>query len=348
MELMVLNTDFQVVDILDDYTSLIWADRYQRYGDFEIYAPFSQSLYNKVKQNYYLVNDQTDHIMIVEGLEIDTNSETGAHYRITGRSLESILERRIVWTQTSVSGNLQTAIRKLINESIISPSISARRISNFVFENSTDPRITSLTIDTQYTGDNIYDIISTLCETNDIGFKITLNDNNQFVFKLYSGDDRSYAQNANPYVVFSPSFENIINTNYIDNLEPWKNVTLVAGEDSGQQRVTETVGSASGLTRRELYTDARDIQSEKVADFRTALRQRGLEKLAEVTKMIGFEGQVDAIRMFVYGRDFFMGDIVQIVNEYGIQGSARVTEFIYSNNETGYEQYPTFAAIQEV
>ena len=348
MDVYVLNQQFQTVSIIDAYESLIWTDRYSGYGDFEIYAPFSLDLLQKVKQDYYLTINDSEHIMIIEGLDIESNAETGNRLRITGRSLESILDRRIIWQQTSYTGNLQNAIRNMLYASIISPSISARRISNFVFEASTDTRITSLSIEEEHTGDNIYDVIKALCDSNYMGYKITLNSNNQFVFKLYMGQDRSYDQIYNPYVVFSPNYDNIINSNYVDSTELMKNVTLVAGEDSGQQRVTVIVGSGSGLTRRELFTDARDIQSEKVSNYREALRQRGIKHLLENSRTVDFEGEVDATRLFVYGEDFYMGDVVQISNEYGIEGAARVVEFIRNEDSNGIKMYPTFEAVQNI
>ena len=39
-------------------------------------------------------------------------------------------------------------------------SIADRKISNFVFVPSTDPKITSLKIDNQYTGDCLYDVVT--------------------------------------------------------------------------------------------------------------------------------------------------------------------------------------------
>lgn len=348
MNIYILNQNFETVEIIDAYESFIWNDRYQAYGDFEIYTNFSTAVLQKAKQDYYLFIHESEHMMIIEGLEIDSDAETGTRLRITGRSLESILDRRIIWTQTSITGNLQNAIKSLINAAIINPSIADRQIPNFIFEDSTDTRITSLTAEAEYTGDNLYDVIVSLCEPNDLGFKITLNSDNQFVFKLYMGEDRGYDQDNNPYVVFSPGYENIINSNYIDSTEVMKNVALVAGEDSGQQRRTLIVGSGSNLARRELYVDARDIQSEKVTNYNEALRQRGLQYLIENSRTVSFEGQVEATRMFVYGEDFFMGDIVQIVNEYGIQGSARVMEFIRSEDANGIQMYPTFEAVQDV
>ncbi len=348
MDVYVLNQQFQTVSIIDAYESLIWTDRYSGYGDFEIYAPFSLDLLNKVRQDYYLTINDSEHVMIIEGLDIESNAETGNRLKITGRSLESLLDRRIIWQQTSYTGNLQNAIRNMLYTAFISPSIADRRVNNFVFEASTDTRITSLSIEEEHTGDNIYDVIKALCDSNYMGYKITLNDNNQFVFKLYMGEDRSYNQIYNPYVVFSPNYDNIINSNYLDSTELMKNVTLVAGEDSGQQRVTVVVGSGSGLTRRELFTDARDIQSEKVSNYQEALRQRGIKHLLENSRTVDFEGEVDATRLFVYGEDFYMGDVVQISNEYGIEGAARVVEFVRNEDSNGIKMYPTFEAVQNI
>lgn len=348
MDIYVLNENFQIVSVIDNYESLIWTDRYNKCGDFEIYTNFSTEILNKTKQDYYIYISESEHMMIIEGLQIESDAENGNHLRITGRSLESILDRRIIWNRTAISGSLQNSIKSLINAAIINPSIADRQISNFIFEDSDDERVTALTAEEEYNCDNLYTVISTLCESKYLGFKITLNQSNQFVFKLYIGEDRGYDQNSNPYVVFSPGYENIVNSNYVDSTEVMKNVALVVGEDSGQQRRALTVGSGSSLTRRELFVDARDIQSDRVSNYNEALRQRGLQNLVENSRTISFEGQVEATRMFVYGEDFFMGDIVQIVNEYGIEGSARVIEFIYSEDANGIQMYPTFDAIQDI
>lgn len=181
-------------------------------------------------------------------------------------------------------------------------------------------------------------------------------DDNKFVFKLYAGADRSYDQFTNPYVIFSPKFENVINTNYLESKKTLKTVTLVAGEGEGADRRTTTVacasGAGTGLNRRELYTDARDVSStvdnETLTDteYNAQLSQRGLENLAENIATKSFEGKVESTRMYRYGEDFFLGDMVQIVNEYGIEGKARVTEFIRSQSKEGLDSYPTFVTVE--
>ena len=142
-----------------------------------------------------------------------------------------------------------------------------------------------------------------------------------------------------------------INSNYYYSKAACKNVTLVAGEGEGSDRRTLSVGTASGLERRELFTDARDISSTTqdgtltTAEYNALLTARGNEKLAENTPAVAFEGEVETTKLFQYGRDFYMGDIVQITNEYGIEGAARIVEIVMSDDETGFTIYPTFEMI---
>ena len=263
MVFYVLDTNFNRTTVLDHYESIIWTDRFFEPGEFEIYLPAGSELFDFLSAGNYLIQKDSEHVMIMEGLKIDTDVEGGNKVTVTGRSIESILDRRIIAKQTDFDEtNLQTAIEQLLNENVISPTIASRQISNFIFEASDDTKITDLTLTAQYTGDNLLDVIVDICKTNKIGFKVTLNDSNQFVFKLYAGTDRSYEQTEENYVVFSPKFDNFNNSNYEEDNKPYKNVTLVAGEGEGTERTTLWVGSGSGLNRKELYTDARDLQSK--------------------------------------------------------------------------------------
>lgn len=354
MDLLVLNKNLDVIAIVDVYESIIWTERYYEYGDFELYTAMTQDILNYIKTDNYIQRVGSDRVMIIEEIRIDTDSETGNHITITGRSLESILDRRVIWSQTTISGNLQNGIKKLINENIISPSKEERKISNFIFKDSTDSQITGLTVEAQYTGDNLYDVISKVCEEKSIGFKVSLNENKQFVFELYAGADRSYEQTNYPYVVFSPNFDNIINSNYLESKENLKNVALVGGEGEGTARKYLAIGNTSGLDRRELFVDARDISSEgedgetlTTEQYNELLKQRGNEYLADYTDLVSFEGAVETNIMYKYGVDFFDGDIVQIANEYGHEAKVRILEVVISENEEGNSVYPTFKTITE-
>lgn len=386
MDLTVYNTDFEIVAICDDYESLIWNDRYNEPGDFELYFAMEARLLDIYKPDYYLVSADSDYTMIIEDLQVTTDLDGGDHLIVKGRDLVSILCRRIVWKMTTVSGNLVNAIDKILKQNVYDPipkkSKEKRKIEEFYWDKTTtDQEIQLLSIDeTQFTGDVVYDVIKDLCDQFDIGFSLKRNwTTGKFVFELYKGVDRSYAQDGNKYIVFSPEFDNLISTDYTENKSKYCNVTLVAGEGEGPDRVTLEVGdtTSSGLDRRELFTDARDLssvienddededeeeeedpenpgggeeQEEKhmsAAEYNNLLKNRGLEKLKEVEIEKTFDGQVDASQIYKYGRDFFMGDICELTNEYGKETRVKVVEYIHSESTSGIEEYPTFKVVEE-
>ncbi len=354
----VYDTSFVQQGVIDTYESCIWTERFNASGDFELYMYPTERMIELMQINYYLKFRDSDYVMIIETVEIITGIDDGDRLKVTGRSLESILDRRIVWNQTTINGNFQNGIHKLINEAIISPTDSNRRIPNFIFENSTDTRITTWSIRVQITGSTLYDAISELCDVLSLGFRITLDSQNRFVFKLIAGTDRSYNQNSLPWVVFSPDNDNINSSDYVESNANEKTVTLVAGEDLdvGYGRKTHVVqaeGAAqSGLNRKELFTDARDIQSENDEgepltdeEYNALLDERGKEKLSECVYTKVFDGEAVPDMTYTYGKDYFIGDIVQIENAYGKKSTSRVTEFIRSMDESGYTEYPTFSMI---
>ena len=366
MELWLLDKKLQSVKVIDVYESFIWTDRYNEYGDTEIYIPINLININDFQKEYYLWNSESEHVMILESFSIASELEEGVCFAALGRSLESLLDRRVVWKKTSFTDNynLQNGIKKLLDDNIINPTIAARKIDNFIFEVSDDPRITGLTFEAQYFGESLYTIIHNLCVEYEIGFKITLNMMGQFVFKLYKGADRSYKQTVNPYVIFSPKFDNLMSSNYIDSLQTFKNVALVAGESIDDPEnedetiretyVVNTASDVTGISRREVYVDAsgvsRDMDSDTKlteAQYQAHLRQKGIDALIENCEIKAFEGEINDRVMYKYGQDYFLGDIVQIANEYGHEGQAYVSEFIMSYDRQGSSVYPTFINIQK-
>lgn len=83
------------------------------------------------------------------------------------------------------------------------------------------------------------------------------------------------------------------------------------------------------------------------AEYMAQLRTKGLKNLADHIVTTAFEGEVEVTRLFKYGEDFFIGDIVQIANEYGNEGSAYISELVISNSEEGLSIYPTFKTISK-
>ena len=348
MDAYVMNQEFEALMLIENYESIIWVDRYLGIGDFEIFTPVFKDVVSNVVEDNYIQRRGSDRLMIVENVQIISDSEMGDRFKAVGRSLESILDRRIVWKQTSLTGNLQNAVRRLLNENAIAPTDTARAIPNLIFKANSDPRLTSMTVDAQFTGVSLYSAIMNLCGMYDVGFKITLTSNLKMQFELILGKDRSFEQFAEPFVVVSEDFENLLSLDYSLDKSMLRNVALIGGEGEGLNRTYTTIGTTQGLERRELFVDARDISSSvdnvplTPAEYQAQLKTRGFQKLLEHSVLSETSGEIDPNATFLLNQDFFLGDSIQLVNEYGIEARARVAEILYSSDETGNRVTPTF------
>lgn len=352
MNIYVLDPNLKTIGLIDDYTSIIWTTRYFSNGDFELYLPANDRNILLLKENNYLCRDKDisgsryKNVMIIEKIQITTDIESGNYLIITGRSLKSILNRRIIWQQTNLNGKAEIAIRQLITENAINPTIPERKISGLSLGDTLN---LPDTIEKQITGDNLGESIEKICTSYGYGYDIDIIDN-KFVFYLYKGTDRSFNQNENPYIIFSSKFENILRTEYAYDITNLGNVALVAGEGAGVDRLTHLVGDASDLDRYEKYVDARDISTNNgeytEQEYYKLLESRGLEKLKENAVVESFSGETETRITYTLNKDYFLGDIVQVQNEYGITATPRILEIIESDSEEGTAIIPTFSTLE--
>lgn len=90
--------------------------------------------------------------------------------------------------------------------------------------------------------------------------------------------------------------------------------------------------------------DGDEVQLRDVV-YSVYLLTRGYEKLAEFGAVTSFEGTVEPNTTFVYNKDYFLGDLVTIQNEFGITVQARITEVIEVDDDNGSSVEPKFEYI---
>ena len=356
MEYYVLDKDFNIINILQGYSSLAWVERFSEPSSIEIDTQYIDGIFDYIKLNNYIKATDSNKIMIIEGITISTyRNEDGITIKVLGRSLESILSRRIVWKQTILEGNFQDSIQKILNENLISPSDEKRKISNFVFKKNENTKITSLTHEkpVQLFGEDLLEIIKSFCSDKDIGFKVELDSNNNFVFELDPGVDRSYNQNENVYVVFSQAMGNLTSSDYAENNDTYKNVALITGEGYGSNTITTTIGDYSGLERREIKISATNVSRTtesgelSLDKYKEQLEEEGKKELNEYEKISAFDGDIDEGTNYIYGKDYFIGDIVQIANNYQKQERVKLIEMSKVIDSSGIDLTPTFVVVEE-
>lgn len=340
---------FTATAVIDYATSIIWIKRFNDAGNFELYIKASADLLKLFAENeIFVTRPDSDVVMVAETVNLDTDDENGDYMTVTGRSAESLLARRIIPSQATFQNQTaENVIRSLITANVINPTDTRRKI-DCVSLGAAKGYATR--IDKQITGKNLLDSISEICKEQKYGFEFTFA-NDEFTFELYTGVDRSYNQSENTFVVFSPAFENLGNTHYTNDKTTLYNSVYVAGEGEGTARVIvnaqQLPTAKTGLDLRELWTDARNASSNNgeipISEYSLILYNQGLDDIAIATETIKFNGEILNVDMYTYGIDYGLGDTVQIENEYGITGTAVITEITEVEDASGYKIYPTLS-----
>lgn len=349
----VYDTNFQLVSIIDRYASLIWNDRYDDCGDFELVIPYQDNWNSIFQKDYYCHIDFSDHWCVIEKLEPKKEDDKAAEVIITGRSIESILERRVVLKKVEFGdndneANIQDSIQSLLNTNIIDPENVNRKISNFVFTKNNDSEITKLTFKESYDGDDLLNIITGICQDKHIGFRIYINNSNQFEFYLYKGLDRSQSTNTTNYVIFSPYFDNLLNSDFYTSNEEYRNLMIISKDDNNFLTAYTSDQEPSGVFRREVQLGQSDFKDNKDSSDLTdaQLIEKGKKKLTQEYKVkTGFEGEIVPEQMYKYRINYNTGDKVHFQDGYGNSETVYISEVVISIDENGLTILPTFEEI---
>lgn len=356
LNLYIYDQNLNAVSLIDAYTSLCWSDRYNEAGEFELSLPY---YYGKQYFGKYLIQDNYCGIkyskrkMIIEKIEYHVEEESAPEMIVSGRSLESILERRLVLSKVDFGSDgvqvpFQTAVESLLNSNIISPFNENRKIPGFIMKLSEDTKVTSVLFDGTYNGEDLYKIISDACKDKKLGFRLMFNEENKLVFELYAGLDRSTAQNVNDSVIFSPYYDTLKSSNYFTSTEEYKNIMYVSIAEDSVVPVFETP-EPSGIKRREVLVDQDDLKKNKSTKLKSSeIETKGKQKLKEEYKVkTGIEGDVVPGVLYEYGKDYDVGDRVQVTDIYGNTETVSISEVVITCDEGGLQIIPTFEEIEE-
>ena len=104
------------------------------------------------------------------------------------------------------------------------------------------------------------------------------------------------------------------------------------------------LGWLADLTQE--LTDSSKVELDELV-YCGYLIARGEEKLAPYGAKTTFTGVIVPQITFFYGKDYFLGDIVTVENNYGISQAARIVEIIEVEDDNGYSVQPKFEYISK-
>lgn len=358
MEVYTLDPLLRRDQVIDRFESLIWTERYQAYGDFEMVIRSTKESRGLLKEGTRLAMNESYRVMTVETIEDEVDHDGKAMLKVTGTSLESMLIDRVAMGSTddltttpkwALTGAPAAVARQIFHDICVTGILSTNDIIPFVIEGTIMPDDTleepvdPISIELDPT--TVYDAIRDICDVWNLGFRMLRNfDASELYFDIYAGNDRTTAQTTLDPVIFSPNLDNLQNTKELLTIADTKNVVYVYSPAGFLEYVAPDVDpEVEGLDRRVLVVKADDITSGTTEEITAALTQRAREEIAKHRKFQAFDGEIDRNSQYKYGVDYILGDLVEMQNVDGVVNIMRVTEQIFVSDGEGERAYPTLA-----
>lgn len=283
----ILSPDLVPLGLVNKFTALTWTSRTTTFGGFELWCPMLPENSELLKADN-LVWIGGDEVGVIETIQ-KTTDEQGYTLQVSGRFIESWLERRIIWGQYSTTEVVSNHLRNLVTMNAISPSDSKRKIPHLTLAVGQSPLGPSISFSDSYS--NLWTTALDLANANSLFLRVKADVPGRVLyFTVLKGTDRSIEQTSLPGVILSTDLSDILTDSYTMDATSWCDMALVAGAGEGAERKTSVVnGSLSGLSRRELFVDARDLQDHEdwptVTTVTTFILDEDAHKVQIVTKV---------------------------------------------------------------
>lgn len=360
----ILNRDFNIIEMIELYSSMIWTNRFWDVGDFELYLPATPktvSLFSEsIEKGYYVVSEKDlKHAMMPSKLNIETSRSDGNYLTVTGYDLKYILNRRIVWEYKNIGGEIEKELRKLVLANAIDPTNSDRKLPALALSDDI-AGVTDL-ISGGLFGENLASGIRNKCKLYGCGWDVELDlENKRMLFKILKGVDRSET------VMFSNDMDNLLTTKYTVDKSQRKNIAYVSAVLSKYNEDTKayepydlsqivTLSTTEGVPkeydRYEMYVDNNesfDNSKYTTSQYIQILRENAKKSLRNAFVRDSVSGEVISNYTYHLDRDYSIGDIVSVKNEYGLTFRSRVTEVIISRASNKDTVIPSFEIIDNL
>lgn len=361
MEVYILDSLFRYETVVDRFESLIWTERFSKMGDFELHTYSTLENRNRFLAGTRIAITDSDRVMTVETVEDKTDTDGRDILIFKGRSLEKVLEDRLArgttdslettpkWILTNPPADI---LRQMFHDVCVTGVLNAGDIIPGIVESSIYPVDTigepSTSITHEVDPMSLYTAMSNLADQYDMGFRIVRDPATlQRHFDVYMGSDRTTKQNTLPAVVFSKDLDNLQNTTEFTSIADYKNVAYVMSKVGFEVVYPLDIDpTVSGFERNVLWVKADDIEDADPAVATAKMIQRGRAELAKHRRFSGFDGEHTRNSVYKYGRDYNLGDLVELQNRNGFATDMQVTEQIFVSDKEGDRSYPTLSVNQ--
>lgn len=281
MDIFTLTDTFLANDVVDEFVSAIWTERYTSSGEVQIVLPVTSKNLSMLKEGTYLALRGSKEIMVADTQQIENRLLT-----VTGKTLdEAVLSQRFLWSYNPASSAIDQRVIDYVDTTkkpgefisdvvakwAISPTVfpSAWSEANLDWANEAIPHLTLGPIDVSGTVQRLtarigplYEAVVALAEQYKVGISLYLESADPVAgyflkFKTYQGKDRTSDQTTYPLVRLVPELDGISDIKEVRSNAKYKNVVYVYYQGVVTKHLADpSLLEPEGLARRVLIADA--------------------------------------------------------------------------------------------
>lgn len=271
----------QEIDVIDDYVSLIWTERFDELGDFQLVMPATKSEHQMLELGTMLGSGTSKRVMIIEKIEILTEDGDNV-IKYSGNSIESFLGQRVGQIEHQ-SGSLKTMLNRLIWDGMIfhrhadEDDLGRMNYDRWnIYPPSTIPPTMTPPPFENSGWYNILDAHKKTSEIDPIGFRIVRQPfSGKLYYSNYTGNDLTAPGTSNNWNV-PLTFTNYQFYEPIQDVEVWRNLSINQGFTNGK-RALANAG----------YLDIAGTPPPKEVAVDWSVSKRGLEVISDAARNNG-------------------------------------------------------------
>lgn len=285
MDLTTLTPTFLADQVVDEFVSAIWTERFTKSGDTRIVVPATAENIDKLREGTYLALNGSKEVM-----ELETQSIEEGLLTVVGTTLdEAVLDQRYVWAQnpdyTGSGDDPTTRVADFSDDTRKPGEFISHVVDRFVI-NTVEFDAAHLDARLDWAAEEIAEIalgaidasgdiqrltaptgplyaaVAQLAEQFKVGISLYLDSADadtgfQLKFKTYKGLDRTSAQSTNDLVRLSPELDGISGIKEVRSIKEFKNVVYVYYQGETHKYLADPdEPEPEGFDRRVLVTDA--------------------------------------------------------------------------------------------
>jgi len=307
---------YELIGLSPVYSRFVWTRRFARAGEFRLETHFCSELFRELAIGNVIYKRDTDEAAIIEHRSVIQTANDELLLVVAGRHLSSILDRRVFSFEGEIGvGEL---LRHIINTNFLAGAGANRSMAGdgfrFIMGN-----LPNTIISVEYRNQNVYNAISTLCAEHGLGFKVRFRPTERTL-------EFMFVQTNETDAIFSKEFANVIEQNYIDDIERYRNVVYIDDQFVHNDTLFR------GFERREIA-----IAAPRGSGEMTYFLQSARDALHENRKIQVLSSTINPhSEQFVYQKDWDIGAMVTSRSaDLGFMERELVSEIVEIYGEEG-------------